>query len=362
LKVYFIVNNDLNYDQRMARICDSLSKENFDIHIVGRKKKNSKPLTNFNNYSTYHIQCIFNKGKISYLEFNLRLFIFLLFKKFDVISVVDLDTMIAGYFSHKIKPKSKLVFDAHELFTELPELENRPKTKYIWEKIEHYFLPKIKNGYTVNQSLSEYYNTKYNIKLDVIYNVPKISQVEKCEKKSPFILYQGAVNKGRGLKELISAIQHTHYKLVIAGEGDEYDSLKKFTQKLNISDKIEFTSYLVPEKLTALTQSAFIGVNLLENSSKNYYYSLANKFFDYIHAEIPQITMNFPEYKKFHNEKNVAILIDNLDETTILHAIEKLYKNEELYKEIKENCQLLKQKYHWENESKKLIQFYQKLS
>ena len=44
-KLVLTVTNDLNYDQRMIRICTSLVAAGFDVTLVGYILKDSLPLT-----------------------------------------------------------------------------------------------------------------------------------------------------------------------------------------------------------------------------------------------------------------------------------------------------------------------------
>jgi hypothetical protein len=91
-KIIFTVTNDLNYDQRMQRICGTLADAGYDVLLVGRKLKTSLPLSKKITSSDL-LKCWFNKGKFFYSEFNIRLFFFLLFKKMDCICAIDLDTI-----------------------------------------------------------------------------------------------------------------------------------------------------------------------------------------------------------------------------------------------------------------------------
>lgn len=125
-----------------------------------------------------------------------------------------------------------------------------------------------------------------------------------------------------------------------------------------MEDKVFFLGKLEPISLQTITQEAFIGLNLLENTSLNYYYySLANKFFDYIQAEIPQICMNFSEYKTLNKENEVAVLVKNLDKASLLKAIKTL-QDESFYKQIQSNCKKAKKEYVWEGEEVGLIEIY----
>src|SRR4249920_3872687 len=104
----------------MHRICSSLSKNGFDVLLVGRKLKSSIRLGTDNDYHGYpyqqkRLQPLFTKGKLFYLEYNIRLFFWLLFKKFDIVCGVDLDTILPCYFVSRMK-KKKCVYDAHEIF------------------------------------------------------------------------------------------------------------------------------------------------------------------------------------------------------------------------------------------------------
>jgi hypothetical protein len=62
-KIIFTVTNDLNYDQRMQRICGTLADAGYDVLLVGRKLKTSLPLTK-KNYRQQLLKCWFNKGKL----------------------------------------------------------------------------------------------------------------------------------------------------------------------------------------------------------------------------------------------------------------------------------------------------------
>jgi glycosyltransferase involved in cell wall biosynthesis len=93
----------------------------------------------------------------------------------------------------------------------------------------------------------------------------------------------------------------------------------------------------------------------------NQYLSLANKFFDYIQSGIPQLTMNFREYRKINDEFEVAILLDDLSAESIADSLNLLLENDELYSRLKENCEKARKIYNWQNEEKKLLNFYNHL-
>src|SRR5207253_931566 len=135
----------------------------------------------------------------------------------------------------------------------------------------------------------------------------------------------------------------------ICGKGDIFDELVALTKKWRIEEKIIILGYLPPSKLKQYIRNACAGCLLLENKGLSYYYSLANKFFDYMHAGIPQITIDFPEYRFINDEVNVAILIP-LKVEAIVNAATLLLVDASYYQKLVENTKVASQQYNWQRE------------
>jgi len=356
-QIVFTVTNDLNNDRRMHRICGSLCNAGYSVTLVGRNLKNSKPI-HPRKFEQLRLTCFFNNGKLFYIEYNLRLFFYLLFKKTDIICAIDLDTIAACAIAGKIRHK-KLVYDAHEYFTEVPEVMHRPVVQNIWIWVERTFVPKMDACYTVSHSLAELYEQKYGKKFFLIMNVPPLKHYDEEQKQDPdkFILYQGALNKGRGLEILIESMKQLPLRLLIAGEGDLSSALRQQVAEQSLENKVVFLGMLSPEELEILTPKAFLGYNLLENLGKSYYYSLSNKFFDYIHACVPGLSNPFPEYESINNKYDVGYLT-NLSVAEIVLSVEKALSDTIRYEGIRLNCKAAREILNWETEEKKLIQIY----
>lgn len=361
-KIICTVTNDLTYDQRMIRICHSLSSAGYEVLLVGRKKRDSADLMK-KSFQQKRFHCWFEKGKFFYLEFNTRLFLFLLFHSFDIINSVDLDTLLPGFLIARLRRK-KLVYDAHEYFTEVPEVVRRPRIQKIWEGLAGRILPKLRYAYTVGPALAQIMGGKYGLPFEVIRNVPfRTSTLPMSEKPDPkIILYQGVLNEGRGLEYAIEAMQHLdHMELWLAGEGDLSQQLRAQARELRLEEKVKFLGYLRPEELVNITARAFVGLNLLENKGLSYYYSLANKCFDYIQAGLPSLQMDFPEYRKLQEEYGPFVLLEKLEVHAIARAVRQLEADKEGYDNLKENCLKAREELNWEEEEKKLLAFYDQL-
>lgn len=356
-RIFFTVTNDLTYDQRMHRICTSLAENGYVVTLVGYKLPFSLPLKQ-ERFRQKRIHCLFTKGKLFYAEYNIRLFFYLLFKKMNAICAIDLDTILPCFYISWWK-KIPRIYDAHELFTGLKEVATRPGIIKFWTWIEKKFVPKFKLGYTVSESIAEVFERRYKLKYAVIRNMTRLRELNKPGSSEKFLLYQGYVNEARGFEYLIPAMKLIDCRLVICGDGNFMTQLKEVIKENNAEDKVELKGMLSPEELWAISQKATIGMGIAENTGINQYLALPNKFFDYIHAGLPQITMNFPEYRKINQQFEVAVLIDNILPETIAYAVNNLLDNTVLYQRLKENCMEARQIFNWQQEEKKLLDFYQ---
>lgn len=352
----------------MQRICASLAERGgYRVVLVGRELRESKPLIE-QPFEQRRLRCWARRGKLFYLEFNLRLLIFLLFRRMDAICAVDLDTIMPAWLGARLG-RRRFLYDAHELFTEVPEVVERPKTQRIWQRVERFAVPRVDAAYTVCESLKNYFEEKYKIPFGVVRNLP-FAQVESAEMRrtwsaqnydnQPFILlYQGALNMGRGLEEILEALPllPDFVHLWLAGEGDESANLRAKAAKLALGERVKFWGYVQPRDLRGLTLQCHAGLNLLQNKGLNYYYSLANKFFDYAQALRPSLNMAFPEYIKLTQEYGVGLLLPDLQPTTIVKAVGELLEAS-TYARLQSACEKARADWTWEREEERLLEIY----
>ncbi len=356
-RIVCTVTSDIAFDQRMDRICTSLTKAGFDVTIICRNTTNTK--TNNKPYRIIQFNNLFSAGKLFYIEHNIKLFLRLLFLPYDLVCAIDLDTITPAYLSAKLRRKF-IVYDAHEYFTEVIEVVKRPKIKAFWKRIEKWIVPNLKYAYTVSQSIADLYKQEYGTHFELIRNISFLENKTIKIDKDCDLIYIGVVNEGRGIEETIEAIKDTDVTLRICGKGDKYEELIKKVKQLNMNNQVEFKGFIQPHLLKEETKKAKIGMLILKNEGLSYYYSLANKFFDYVHAEIPQIVIDFPEYHLLNKQYEVGILTSN-EPCAIKKSIIKLTTDRAFYDQLKQNTKQAKQDWNWQNEEKKLISFYKNI-
>lgn len=343
----------------MNRICSTLAENGFEVIIVGKRLRSSPVLSN-ENYKQRRLRCWFSKGKIHYIEYNIRLLFFLLFKRMNAVCAIDLDTILPCYLVSRIRNVIR-IYDAHELFTEMKEVVTRPFTKKIWTLVEQFCVPAFTHGYTVSEAIAKVFFQRYGVRYEVIRNVPLATDEPSGNPQKKFIIYQGAINEARGFEFLIPAMLHVDVPLHIYGNGNFEEQLHLLIEKHKVQDKVKVYASRHPAVLKGITRQAYMGINLIENTGLNQYYSLANKFFDYMHAGIPQVTMQYPEYMQVNKAYEVAVLIAELNPVCIAEAINALLADDALYEKLRRNCAAAKAVYNWQHEEKRLVEFYRTL-
>ena len=359
-KIICTVTNDLNYDQRMIKICSTLQALGYEVTLVGRLKSNS-PALQHQPFHQKRLKCWADSGKLFYLSYWINLFFYLLFKRADILCAIDLDTIMPVLYVAKIKGVQR-VYDAHEIFTEIPELVHKPREYKIWKWIGQHAIPQFPKGYTVGHFCAQYFKEHYNANYEVVTNATVLDKTTTYERQVPgdYMLYQGAVNKGRAFDILIPAMKLIDIPLVICGEGSYMEEVKALIKTHQVEDKVKLVGYVKPSLLPHYTSYAKIGILLLDPDNKNNVFSMANRLFDYMHHGVPQLSMDYPEYRMVNEDFEIATLLPGaLTPEIIAAGVERLLNDQEYYNRLQQNSLRAREKYCWQAEAEKLKAFYQ---
>ncbi len=351
-----LITSHFDFDQRIQRIVSTMVHLGFHVSVLSpHSSKNS------NGIDFIRISTLFKKGKGFYLFYNVLAFFRAIFNKNEVIYTVDMDTAWVGFFYKKIY-KCRWILDLHEYFSEMPEIADKPVVKKIWAFTEKKTISTCDTAITVSPSLQYLFEEQYKRKVWLVRSMPYVlsDAVKNIQKKATsgdtkVIIYQGALNEGRGLEDLIDSWKKMPSRFVLAlyGEGTISNLLKIMVKDRKMDNRVKFFGKVKPDQLKNETQNAWLGLNLLSNRDINSFHSLANKFFDYVQAEIPQITHSFPNYALLNEEIEVAALLKYHNES-IIDLILELEKDEAKYQYFKSNTQHAKKVWNWQNEEKVL--------
>ncbi|MFY7900191.1 MAG: glycosyltransferase, partial [Chitinophagaceae bacterium] len=228
--------------------------------------------------------------------------------------------------------------------------------------IQYIFIEKNNILKKLNTFIQEEFYRRYQVQYSIVRNLPVTNNTPSSEKfTEPTIIYQGAVNEGRSFETLIPAMKWVDARLLICGNGNYLKQAKKIVAKEKLENKIAFLGSIHPDELKLLTTKAHIGVTLFEKTGLNQYYSLANRFFDYLMAGIPQVCVDYPEYRQINQEYHFALLIDNTSEKSIAEGLNKLLTNAVLYNTLQNNAIKAREKLNWTEEEKVLLAFWKNI-
>jgi glycosyltransferase involved in cell wall biosynthesis len=363
-RILISVSSDLVTDQRVNRTAMTLKDAGYHVMLIGRVKSDS-PEMPARRYRSKRFRLLFEKGPLFYATLNLRLFWFLFWNHADILIANDLDTLLPNYLISKIK-RIPLVYDSHEYFTGVPELQNRKHVQNIWKKIERYIVPKLRYAFTVNDSIAKLYKEEYGVNFGVIRNVPLPDDTIYPDKTTLrtslnlpadefiFILQGAGINMDRGAEEAVEAMQFTKGLLLIVGNGDVIPQLKEKVAQLQLEKKVKFVPRQNPVILRRYTRAADAGLTLDKDTNINYKFSLPNKLFDYLQAGIPVLASNLPEVVRVVNEYNAGLIAYDHDPRTLASLMEKI-SDPILRAEFKPGINRAATELHWGKEKEKLV-------
>lgn len=366
-KVVLSVTNDLYTDPRVDKVCNFLTRNGFDVTLVGRRYGDSATLAP-RAYKTHRLRLLFRKGAFFYAEYNIRLFFYLLFHHFDLFVANDLDTLLPNFLISKLKRK-RLVYDSHEYFCGELSIADRPFVKRVWKSIERFCFPKLKDVITVSQSIVDQYEQEYGIRPHLVRNIPPKAtppvtetrvSLQLPEDKTIIILQGNGINEGRGGEELVEAMPFVDEKAVflIVGSGTVIPQLKERVKDLQLEHRVRFVSRVTPEMLYNYTYFSDIGIALDRDLSMNLRFSLPNKLFEYIKAGTPVVVSNLIERARIVGQYRVGLIVEDFQAENIAEKINKLLNDKQLYDEMKANCKIAAEDLCWENEEKVLEEIY----
>jgi len=367
MHITVLVSNDLQYDQRVAKVCNTLKALGYEITLVGRLLPESKPFER--PYEIKRFRLMFKKGALFYAALNLRLFLFLLSKRTDIILANDLDTLLPAFLAARLKGK-KIVYDSHEYFTEAEGLTGRNFQKRTWLAIEQWIFPKLRYVFAVNETVADIYRKKYKVDVKVVRNIPLLSPLTQIRSREELglpedkkiILLQGAfIDPDRGGVELVEAMRSVeNVLLLIIGAGRDMEKLRHLATQDDLKDKVLIMSKMPFDELRQYTANADLGLSLDRPLHLNYTYSLPNKLFDYIHAGTPVLVSDLPELRRIVDRYKVGMIVEKVEPQALAIAINTAL-NSPHYEQWKKNCLFAREELNWQKESDVLRSVYTNL-
>ena len=142
--------------------------------------------------------------------------------------------------------------------------------------------------------------------------------------------------------------------LVVLGTGVFKTKYEKIAVELGIEKRIHFLGNIEQSELINYTAGADIGVSLIENISKSYYYALPNKLFEYIMANIPVLISDLPQMKKIVEDYYVGRVASLESENDLENVLSEMLSDKEKIENYKSNTVSASAELNWQKEFEKV--------
>ena len=383
-EICMLLNGEIKNDNRVIKMIRTLSqKSHVDLYYVNGGENDKSIFDKNVNLYSFNYEASLKRKLIQHTffiwEFNF-FFSRVMNRKvnYDYIWCNDLPTLNPGLKISK-KLGVKLIYDSHEIYLEtlnqffprnsfgLKKIifdQNLNLMRLIGRKFNKRVLPQVNTFITVNESLREYFIRQYSIQSSrVIMNLPELKQSEKgtdsidyrqefnWDKESIILIYQGALNEGRGLRLVIEVMNNidNKFKLIVLGNGPLKQNLKDLLAPSN--QQVKFIDSVPIEQLLDYTRGADIGINLLEDFNLSKKLASPNKLFEYIHAKTPVVCSNTIENSKVLQNYKIGLLAENNSASITDAIIELSSKNKTIFED--EMIRAINN-YNWESQESKI--------
>ncbi|WP_057915631.1 glycosyltransferase [Peribacillus muralis] len=287
-------------------------------------------------------------------------------KKYDFYHSNDLNTLMQGAISSKWLRRKKLIYDSHEVQTSRTGYNSR-----IYGMMEKSLLLFVDEMIAENHTRAKYNEDLYGLYPKVVHNYPipttpeestsvNLHELLHLPPDEPILLYQGGVQMGRGLEQLVDAVPLIEAGTVVfIGDGKIKDELMKKVSDMHLEDRVKFLPKVPVDELLHYTKNAYLGFQVLNNVCFNHYSASSNKLFEYMMSGVPVVACSFPEIQKVVDSEQIGVCVDSHDPKAIAEGVNFLLKHPEKRADMSRNCLKARQKYNWKQEKEIFIEIYQ---
>lgn len=299
-------------------------------------------------------------------------------KNYDYIWANDLPDLKPA-LALKKKIRAKVIYDSHEIYIGtlnqfFPSKAKFPKCvlhkisyaimTFLGRIAERKMVKHVDTFVTTSMSFKEYFRQKYQLKdVRIVMNCPAIqTSTDFFDFRKEFnlpndsfiLIFQGRLNAGRALMEMIEAFQYVNpnIHLFVLGDGTLKQNMINYSKVLSLQN-MHFLNEVPSSELLRYTRGADVGINLQASINISKHLASANKLFEYTHAGIPTIGSDVPENKLIIEKYDIGVLVKN-DPKDIANAINKMAKTD--LSVYREHCKQASLEYNWENQEKVILE------
>jgi len=368
LKVLHVLFEDINFDYRVKKELNSL-KIKHDVEIAYLQETadiyseiKSHPL-NYPAYDKKQLRILYWLKKFRYISKKISAII-----KNDNFDVIHVHNIGACFAITLLKPKSKIIYDTHEMYSEMNHYVSILKILYVF--IEKYIFKNVDIVIHANESRKDFYVNKFKMKvpnyfianvtpLSSDFNLEMVSELETLKKTKKIVLYQGAMGNNRNLLEIVKGFAKGKKDkvLVLVGGGMLQKDIKVYIEQNKLSDWFLQISKVSVDKLKSITNYADLGIVTYKNNCLNNYYCASNKLMEYSQQKVPVLGIDFPEIRKTVHTFDIGQVFREEEIESFGVIVDKCLSHAS-YQQWRNNAHKVIECMNWEKEEEKLEEIY----
>ncbi len=369
-----IYYSEMRYESRLFNIISSLEKNEVfkEFILLGRKSvdleawENHSPNTLIRRLGLSETHAL---GVIPLMQpfiWYLHAVFFILRVRPQCLNIHSVSLIPLAVLIKIFRPKTILIYDANELET---ETNGASKLKKSFRRcIEKVGIKFFQHTVTVSPLIQDWYKQKYNItNVSLIYNFPHSAKTKPAEylrdkfdlsKDKVIFLYQGILMPGRGVENLVQALESLpkNAVLVLLGYGENFQSLN---QAAKVNDRLFVHRAVAYNEILNITASADCGVSFLGDTCLSYHYTLPNKLFEFIQAQIPVIVSPTLAQSNIVTSQKIGVVCEDFSAQALAAACQSFLKFPKGY--FDKNLQKAAKQYCWEAQEENLINIYREV-
>ena len=277
-------------------------------------------------------------------------------------------------FALKIKKLGKaVIFDSHEFYgiqiqlkSYIPQFLRKIISKtytyyetFICKRIDAVIAVCTVNGVDYFKGRSKKTILLSNLPDNDIFSNPNI-QLRNNNSKN--VVYTGAISPSRGITNIIRAIGKTGGKLYLCGPIVTENYYKEISEMEEFI-YVDYKGVVSRKEIINILKKCNIGIStLLHVGQYSEIDTLPTKVYEYMALGLPVIISDTEYAKKLVKKYTFGICVDPNDIEEIANTINYLIKNPHRAKKMGEiGKSLVKEKFNWSIEERKLISLYEEL-
>jgi len=278
----------------------------------------------------------------------------------DVYTSNNLDVLPAGVIASGRRGDRYLVYDAHELWSDMSALTLRLRA--LFYDLEKALIRKAQAVMTINEFIASELARRYRIPTpEIVYNCPERFSIPANPKRGARViaLYHGIFSSYRGLENLVLSSKHLEKDvlLLMRGAGELETKLRDLASDRS---NCQFEDIVPQKEVIMKAAEADVGIIPYLPTNWNNYLCSPNKLFEYIQAGVPVVASDLPFLRKVIIGEDIGLTFDPYDPKDIASTINKVTRERELTR-LRQNVRKAAEKWCWEREEPKLLQIYDRL-